>query len=145
MRRALLVSLLLALDCATVLPSLCAGERWLRYEPSIVALQGTVLPRERFGPPSYGETPEIDTKEIAPILRLIETINVHGDPSSALNRETEQNVTEIHLVFPEGIEISQFFGREVTATGTLFHSYTGHHATRILMQVQSITPRIRDS
>lgn len=112
----------------------------LSYEPSIVRLDGTVEAKERFGPPGYGEKPETDHKVVVPILRLTQPVAVQGDPKSELNSATEEDVTEIQLILPPRYDPIVLVGQRVAVTGSLFHAHTGHHATRVLMNVRTIMP-----
>lgn len=135
-------SLILACGIAGIVPA--GTSVWLEYEPSISELRGTVVTREHYGPPNFGETPDIDKKESVPILVLKEPVSVRGNPRSVTDQETERNITEIHLVFGSRYSSAALSGREVAVIGTLFHAVTGHHATKVLMNVHEIRPRERE-
>ncbi len=119
------------------------AEMWLRYEPEIVEVEGTVIRVEKFGPPGYGEDPDVDEKDVVPHLRLHEPVNVLGDLHSDLNAEAELHVTELALIFPASFDFSRRYGREIVAVGTLTHSVNAHQSSKVLMDVRRVEIRPR--
>lgn len=113
-------------------------EKWLSYEPAVVELEGRLTIQTKYGPPGYGEDPKTDVKVRVPILLLPEEVNVRGDPENELNQESVNGVKQIQLVLPTGRSFSKFVGRRVHVRGTLFHSFTGHHYTPVLMIVHEL-------
>jgi hypothetical protein len=111
---------------------------WLSYEPTVVQLKGTLSVKTYYGPPNYGENPESDAKEALPILILSKPVNVRGnpDPKAGFDRRSVEDVREIELVLT--MPHKEFIGKTVLVKGTLFHAFTGHHHTDVLMQVRSI-------
>lgn len=104
---------------------------WLHYDPEVVTLRGKVTTIVKYGPPGYGETPEIDDVEI-PILLVL--------PLPVRVVDTITNLTHIQLVFAKS-EFSNFrnyIGKEVIVKGKLFEAVTGHHFTRALLEVESV-------
>jgi uncharacterized protein DUF4431 len=103
---------------------------WLHYAPEVVRLQGKVTTVVRFGPPGYGENPDTDAVEIPIILVLAAPVRI----------ERKTNITHIQLVFHERDfpDYRNFINKEVVITGTLFEAFTGHHATDVLLEVETV-------
>lgn len=115
-----------------------AGEICLHYEPAVVELRGTIVLRTFFGPPNYGEDPEIDSRETQGLLELDRPICVARDPTNDANSEDERDQRIITLVPAPGMNFGNYAKLHVTIRGTLFHAQTGHHHTRVLMTVNSV-------
>jgi hypothetical protein len=115
-------------------------KEWVSYQPTVVELTGTLSVKTYYGPPNYGENPDTDAKEALPILILSKPINVRGnpDPKAAFDRKSVEDVQEIQLVLTAPHK--EFIGKTVLVKGALFHAFTGHHHTDVLMDVRSIKP-----
>ncbi len=126
----------------TVASQPAARHRVLHYEPEKVTLKGTLVFRTFYGPPNYGENPRTDSKETQSILLLDDAFDVIGDKDPF--NETERGVNRVTLVFSNPIphRVSYYLKRRVTVEGTLFHGFNGHHRTKILITVSSIS-RVR--
>ena len=113
--------------------------RTLNYEPETVTLTGLLVSRTFYGPPNYGENPKTDTKESQYILILDSPVNVIGDPNSPINR-TEQGIKKVTLVVHDfkAHPVEPLLGSRIEVSGTLFHAQTGHHHTKVLIEVSSI-------
>ena len=108
------------------------------FEPEVSTLTGTVKSEVFFGPPGYGENPKTDKKETAYILQLSKPINVIAtDPEDDLN-STTKNVTKIQLVSERNFKLSNFNNKTVKVSGTFFSAISGHHHTKILIDVNKI-------
>ena len=118
-------------------------EAWVDYEPAVIELSGRVVPRNYFGPPNFGESPEIDEKRTAVILVLTHPINVRGNPVDPVNQETERDVREIQLAFQRENDPRLAVGRDVVVRGRLSHSFSAYHVTKVLLSVQDWVPRSR--
>jgi hypothetical protein len=115
------------------------GIAWLSYEPAVVELRGTLSVVERYGPPNFGETPDLDQKLRVPILQLERPVNVAGDTSSQANPDTIRDVREIQLVFVGGrSDYEEYVDGYVVVTGRLLQRVSGHHFTAVVMMVESI-------
>jgi len=124
------VGLLLAAE------TLAAADRCLSYEPAQVQLSGKVSKKEAFGPPGYGDDPAHDSRETYLVLALTAPICVTGDPKSPINNESESDVRELQLVYPPGQSLNPaWLDHNISVSGTLFHATTGHHRTKVLIQV----------
>src|SRR5260221_12969029 len=120
------------------------NNEWLTYEPTVVELKGRLVVKTYFGPPNYGENPKTDSKEELPVLALSKPVNVRGnpDPDAGYERISVEHIREMELVL--AIPHERLIGKEVLVKGTLFHAFTGHHHTDVLMDVQSISLAVPD-
>src|SRR5262249_22011761 len=112
----------------------------LKCEPNRVTLKGVIYRKDFPGPPNYESIRLGDERMRYWILRLNRSVCVEGDD---FDHTSASNVRDLQLVF---YDVS-FYKRFRTAvrqrarfrvTGTLFHRHTGHHVTRILIQVKSL-------
>ncbi len=123
----------------------CAPEAWpeecLSYEPAKIRLNGVIVSKIFPGPPEFESIEKGDRPETHWILKLSKPVCVNGDPKNEINTETERNIKEIQLIIQEDDgRHMHLLSRRVVVTGTLFHAHTGHHRTRVLMEVSGITP-----
>lgn len=84
--------------------------------PGEVTLTGTLTYQRFWGPPNYGEDTLTDKKEIYPILKT--------------------DTADIQLVTDKNLR--SFENKKVSATGVLFEAQTGHHHTKILLELGEI-------
>lgn len=113
------------------------------YEPSVSEIQGKLTFNSFYGPPNYGETPEIDMLERVWILNLDILINVHQVKSRLSEGEfnsTLYNIDRIQLSNArDRINLSEYENRIIKIKGTLWEANTGHHFTPVLMDVISLS------
>jgi hypothetical protein len=110
---------------------------WLEYEPSVVELEGTLKIKTFFGPPNFGENPKTDSKEETRILVLDKPINVRAKgEADPVTDPSAENVRELQLVFDGPLK--KLVGKKLIVKGTLFHAQTGHHFTKVLLNLDSI-------
>ena len=110
------------------------------FEPEMVVLEG-IIERQTFpGRPGYDSIKNGDEAEQGWYLRMsepidVETSNGDTDPHSS----TERNVKILQMAIDYGTLPRPIpVGKEVRVKGTLFHGQTGHHHSRILMEVKHI-------
>lgn len=132
---------------SVVTPARClqaAGvdQRWLSYEPAILRLEGKLTMELKYGPPNYGEQPKTDARIRVPVLKLIEPVNVRGKPGESFNAISVKGIRRIQLILSPGTSYEQFIGKRVVVEGTLFHAFSGHHYTKVLMDVRTINRRL---
>jgi hypothetical protein len=96
-----------------------------------IDIYGTLLLKQFYGPPNYGETPEIDKIESYYVLQLYEPITFEKD------FETE-TVEEIQLIFKDNVEKEFEIGWGYIIEGNAFFAETGHHHTPIIIIVNKI-------
>jgi hypothetical protein len=125
-----------------------ASNQVLTYGPSIVELTGTLDLQTFPGPPNYESIRNGDEIERHFYLKLDKDIDVlpQGANSEIENPEKERNVRVIQLsISEEDDKLWDRFrklgkGAHVKIQGTLFHRFTGHHHSRILMVVSKMQP-----
>lgn len=117
-------------------PSLAIAADCLRYDHPSTTLTGIVTQQTFFGPPNFGETPEIDRRETQAVLMLAAPICVEANNEE----DAERNQLQVTLVPRIKISLNAFDGKHVTVTGKLFHAHTGHHHTPLLLEMVSIRP-----
>ena len=136
MRRQLLIPALLVIaGCC----SYANAQGCLEYGPSI-SLTGTLRSQAFAGPPNYESIRRGDRKETAIILTLVISICTAGNDSAGID-VSETGIREMQLVVIRPADwktIRRRMGKRVTVTGTLFHSITGHHRTKVLIDVANI-------
>ncbi len=107
----------------------------LQYGPTIVTVSGKIFLRTDFGPPGYGEDPAHDSREQHIYIKLDKAICV--EPSNGdgdLSDEPEAGLDTLEMVYFSEIPFQRvWLGKHVLVTGTLFHAFTGHHWTRVLI------------
>lgn len=129
--------------------ALCSStfaQKCLPYE-SPVSLVGTLRSQVFPGPPNYESIRRGDSKETAIILTLVKpTCTTDKDPMHT-GDFPEAGIREMQLVIyndDESIDkrwwktVHQRMGKRVLVTGTLFHANTGHHRTKVLIDVTYI-------
>jgi hypothetical protein len=102
------------------------GEEYIKLH-----IYGNIKLQEFYGPPNFGETPELDTIEAYYILALYEPITFVKDGETV-------TVEEIQLLFPHGIKKEIDTNWEYIIDGKLYFAETGHHHTPVLLFVDSI-------
>lgn len=84
-------------------PTLSAGAAFAqsceKYDPEVVEVTGTLFTHTAYGPPNYGEDPDIDSLETVPVLRLDDPICVDEAPGDGGASPTERDVKSIQLVY----------------------------------------------
>lgn len=108
---------------------------------SVARLEGTVIKKNSFGPPDFGESPKTDKKITFYILKLFKPINVIGDHNpKSVDQDDFGNVKEIELeIFPSSkISIKKYLNKKVTIKGKLYERDKGWEITDVLMYVETI-------
>ena len=118
---------------------IAASSPCLKYEPEIIELRGKSKRVTFPGPPNYESVKEGDEPETYWLLYLPTPICVQGNPKDDLNSEDENNVKELQLMIRDYKKYSHLLGKSVLVKGKLMHSFSGHHNTPVLVQVQSLT------
>jgi hypothetical protein len=133
---------LLTFVCIFVCVGACSAQdtrRELNYDPAIVTITGVLVSRTYYGPPNYGENPKTDSKERQYVLILDSPVDVVGDQNDELNK-TERGIKRVTLVVHDfkAHPVESLLGGRVEVQGKLFHAHTGHHHTKVLIDVTSI-------
>ena len=121
--------------------SSASAQRCLKYWPTVVTLQGTLRSHVFPGPPNYESIKRGDRKDRAIILMLAApTCTTSNDPPQGLD-DPETNIREMQLVVTKSAHwkiVERRLAKRVVVTGTLFHAHTGHHRTKVLLDVTNI-------
>ncbi len=125
-----------------------AGNPVFIYEPAAVELMG-ILDLQTFpGPPNYESISAGDEIERHFYLRLETPAEVapKGEHPTVVDPERERNVRIMQLAIDaEDDALWARFrkigkGSRVKISGTLFHRFTGHHHSRVLLNVRTMEP-----
>jgi hypothetical protein len=102
-----------------------------------IQISGLVYGQKYFGPPGYGETPKVDEKHTALILKLDDPLRVYRAASEA-EKAGILVVKEIQLAgkIPDG----DLIGQHVVATGELYGWFSGYHKRPILIAADLVRP-----
>ena len=114
-----------------------AEGRCLRYGEPVEGLTGRLEKHVFFGPPGYGESPTIDKREAQGILVLDQPACV--EKGARPSDELEVDQLELTLVPSSTTSFAAFTGKHVTVAGKLFHAFTGHHHTKLLVAVSKVS------
>lgn len=114
---------------------------WLSYFPSVVRLQGKLTKVLKYGPPSYGENPEKDSRLEVAFLILRAPVRIKGNSASSINHEQITNVNFVQVVFPPELgNYSKYLEQDVVLAGTLTRGHRGEHFTDVVMTVKAVNP-----
>ncbi|MDO9181129.1 MAG: DUF4431 domain-containing protein [Bacteriovorax sp.] len=122
-----------------------AANKQVEYGPTAVELIGK-LKRETFpGRPNYESIKggdEIETHYYLSLDQKIDVIKNKNDKLMSTNDESVKNVDVLQLVISNDSDWAKLkkagVGTSVKIKGTLFKRHTGHHHSRILLEVQNI-------
>jgi hypothetical protein len=116
-----------------------SGQKCLEYGPT-VSLTGTLRSEVFPGPPNYESIKRGDRKERAIILTLATRACTTGNDPQGFD-VPESGIREMQLVVTKDTHwktVRRLMGKRAIVTGTLFHAHTGHHRTKVLIDVASI-------
>lgn len=99
-----------------------------------VVLSGHVRQQEVFGPPNFGDTPELDSKRMISILLLDHPITICQGTQDEIDTSPIASVTEVQLV---NLEPSLEYQR-VSLSGTLERRQNAYHYTPVFFVVSGI-------
>lgn len=113
--------------------------------PTQVSLLGTLRQEQRFGPPSYGETPSKDERVSIALLELPSKLAVCPDIASSAQGSAVIRVRAVQLIGRvDSVFVARRTGTKVRVFGTLQHQVRSSDYTDILLRVDSIpTPRLQ--
>ena len=120
-----------------------SAQQCLEYGPT-VSLSGTMRSKVFPGPPNYESIKRGDRRETAIILSLATpTCATAGNPANIVD-VAETDIRDVQLVITKPSDwklVKRLLGKPVVLTGTLFHSHTGHHRTKVLLTVAELKPK----
>ncbi len=121
------------------------AQKCLNYGPT-VSLTGTLTSHVFPGPPNYESIKRGDSKETAIILKLDASMCTTDDGLNGFNVSVA-NIREMQLAIynddkkindQEWKVVHERIGKRVVVTGTLYGAHTGHHRTKVLIDVSHI-------
>ena len=115
------------------------AQKCLEYEPTAVTLTGTLYSKVFPGPPNYESIRRGDRKEGALILKLdVPACTTGNDVVDASFIDLREMQLVIYDDDAQWKTVHRRMGKRVTVTGTLFGAHTGHHRTKVLIDVTAI-------
>lgn len=122
-----------------------AQKRTVHYEPEIIELIGEIDLQTFPGAPNYESIKNGDEVETHFYLKLrnsIDVIALPKDAESPMKSESFYNVQILQLVVHDDKNMSILRktgeGGHLKIRGTLFHRFSGHHHSRVLLEVKNI-------
>jgi hypothetical protein len=110
----------------------------LKYEPNVVQLIG-VVSQDTMPLTLNWKTDATggDNFELECIIHLSSPVCVNGEPNDSIN-VSENNIGEMQLflTLTQMRECHKYIGKKVTVTGTLFHGFSEHHYTSVIVRVK---------
>jgi len=120
------------------LPLSFAANQVVHYQPEVVNLTGVVEIQTFPGRPNYQSIKNGDEIEKGAYLRLKQSIDVLVMPNDNVN-EIEKNVKVIQIADDDIADWQELKkGGYFRIKGVLFHRITGHHHSRVLIDVKQI-------
>jgi hypothetical protein len=101
------------------------GQEYINFN-----IYGQITLKNFYGPPNYGETPDIDRIESYYVLKLLEPITI-------VSGSEKIKVEEIQLLFIGGSG-NKIDRGSYTVEGKLYLAQTGHHHTPVILIVDKI-------
>jgi hypothetical protein len=95
-----------------------------------------------YGPPGFGEDPEQDAREDYLAITLDSPVCLKASSELHTDDIAETDIGTVQLVFRNGNafqQAKQWIGKKISATGGLYHGFTGHHHTAVLLEVENMT------
>lgn len=122
-----------------------AQNRTVHYEPEIIELIGEIDLQTFPGSPNYESIKNGDEVETHFYLKLrnsIDVIALPKDAESPMKSESFYNVQILQLVVHDDKNMSILRktgeGGHLKIRGTLFNRFSGHHHSRVLLEVKNI-------
>ena len=104
--------------------------------PRRVSLRGRIHSEVHLGPPGYGETPTVDTRDTILVLALPRTIALCNDPRLDPQGASAIDASSVQLVGHVGR--NHRAGDTITAYGSLIQRTWGRHYLPVVLEVDSI-------
>ena len=112
----------------------------LEYEPKVVSLSGVIILETHPGRPNYESIPNGDEPERIWVLKLKKSICVLASDDINVKADNEKEI-QLALDAEQYERYRSLLGQRVTASGKLFHSFTGHHHKTLLLKTDEIRRR----
>jgi len=116
----------------------------LKYDTPGVALEGTLIERQVYGPPGFGETPAKDERDSILVLKLRRPITVEplADAKSkdSASLDTARDIREVQL-FVDRSQIAnarKLVSKMVIAVGTLNEAVAPSQYTKVWLDTKTL-------
>jgi len=119
--------------------STAAAQKCFEYGPT-VSLSGKLSSKVVPGRPNYSSIRKGDQKEMLILVTLTQPICTTGNDPAGID-VPEKGLRDIQLAISKAENwpvIRRLIGKRVTVSGTLFHAHTGHHRTKVLLDVSQV-------
>ena len=116
-------------------------EKVFAFDPKTVELAGVIETQTFPGPPNYESIKGGDEIENGWYLKLLEPVTVVADnPQTGLGEETQSNIKILQMAidYSKIPEKTLPIGKKVKVKGKLFSRLTGHHHSRVLINVAEV-------
>lgn len=111
----------------------------LCYAPCIVELAGILTTIEKFGPPNFGETPEVDTHYKVYIIHLDPPIDIVQSSPTSQEGDAISDVQQVQLeLSPLPQQIKDLVSKRVIARGQLRQAILPTHFEPVVLTVDSL-------
>ena len=134
---------LAAISLIFLTSSAASAAECLQYEPTMVTIHGRVSLKPAYGAPGFGEDPKHDAREDYLALTLDTPICMAATAKPQTADVAETGITTMQLVFDNAEafrKAKRWVGKQVSVTGSLYHCFTGHHHTTVLLTLKDIGP-----
>lgn len=119
----------------------------LSYGPAKVELIGTLLVKQEYGPPNFGENPDTDQKVQIYVLHLSVPVDIKADSNPESNDPDTDNysgVRDIQVFFlesaPKTDVIKTFINKKIRVSGSLFEKTSPGDYMDVIMEVDAVKP-----
>lgn len=108
----------------------------LSYESTTIILRGEISRKIFAGRPNFESIKKGDEPERYWILHLAKPICVNGTKDTP-DDEPEKNVSDVQLILSESqyTRYKDLLNKQVIISGKLLHAISGHHHTKVLIEV----------
>lgn len=117
------------------------------YEPAKVVLSGTLDLQTFPGPPNYESIKsgdEIETHFYLKLKRTVDVIPRKDNTDKEARVERNVKIVQLSIAADDDALWAKFRkngkGKKVQISGSLFHRFTGHHHSRVIMLVEKMIP-----
>jgi hypothetical protein len=123
--------------------------RTLTFGDPRTLLRGQIFTDYFYGRPGYGESPDTDELEHSIFIALDEPISIPPHAQRYEGDFDSLGCTDVSSVQLAGVfdiqHLRDIRGHGVEIAGTLFHSYTGHHHSKVLISVDDKLTSVVDN
>ncbi len=122
------INILLITICVFIIQVIAGNE--------VNKLTGVVIIKKAYGAPNYGETPNLDTIEYYPVLKL-------DRPHSFSLEQNECEIKEIQLIFlTDDLNMSNLDGQRVSVNGKIEMANSGHHHESYYIVISNLSQMV---